>query len=247
MFGQDGSFSYDALVQRYNSDLANGLGNLASRTLSMIHQYRGGMVPKSDGDSHIAEALTQTTATALEAYAKFEFSRALDVLWQMITVVDKYIVERAPWVLAKSKSPDAPELLDRTLYSAAEVLRVLCGLIYPVLPDSVAKIWEQLGFTESLDALRVKDLHFGHLPAGQKLREVAPVFPRIEVEAGHRSDARTRGDRSAPGRTDCSGRLRSPRSRPPKPRRRRRATDPSPSTTSSRWTCAWASSSRLPR
>lgn len=182
VFGQDGSFSYDALVQRYNSDLANGLGNLASRTLSMIHQYRNGLVPKSDGDSHIADAVTQTTEMALEAFERLEFSRGLETIWQMISVVDKYIVERQPWMLAKSQSPDAPELLDRTLYSAAEVLRILCGLLYPVLPDSVSKIWAQLGFDGSLDAVKVSQLHFGHLPAGQKLREVAPVFPRIEAK-----------------------------------------------------------------
>ncbi len=95
VFGQDGSFSYDALIQRYNSDLANGLGNLASRTLSMIHQYRGGKIPNSDGDSHIAEAVTQTTEMVLEAYEHFEFSRALERIWQMISIVDKYIVDRA--------------------------------------------------------------------------------------------------------------------------------------------------------
>jgi methionyl-tRNA synthetase len=182
VFGQDGSFSYDALVQRYNSDLANGLGNLASRTLSMIHQYRGGTVPTSDGDSHIAEAVTETVESALEAYNRFEFSRALETIWQMISVIDKYIVERAPWTLAKSAKPEAPELLDRTLYSAAEVLRILCGLLYPVLPESVAKIWEQLGFDEPVGQVRVSNLHFGHLPPGQKLREVAAVFPRIEAK-----------------------------------------------------------------
>jgi methionyl-tRNA synthetase len=182
VFGQDGSFSYDALIQRYNSDLANGLGNLASRTLSMIHQYRGGKVPRSDGDSYLAEAVTQTTQVVLEAYERFEFSRALESLWQMISMVDKYIVERRPWVLAKSDSREAPELLDRTLYSSAEVLRILCGLIYPVLPDSVSKIWEQLGFDTPLEKLRVAELHFGHLPAGQKIREVAAVFPRIEAK-----------------------------------------------------------------
>ncbi len=182
VFGQDGSFSYDALVQRYNSDLANGLGNLASRTLSMIHQYRGGKVPKSDGDSHIAEAVTQTTQMVLENYERLEFSKALESIWQMISVVDRYIVERRPWVLAKSTESDAPALLDATLYSSAEVLRILCGLTYPVLPDSVAKIWSQLGFEGTPESFRTADLHFGHLAAGQKIREVAAVFPRIEAK-----------------------------------------------------------------
>lgn len=182
VFGQDGSFSYDALVQRYNSDLANGLGNLASRTLSMIHQYRQGVAPRSDGDSHIAEAITQTTEMALEAFERFEFSRGLENIWQMISVVDKYIVERAPWVLARKNTPEAQELLDRTLYSSAEVLRILCGLLYPVIPESVEKIWAQLGFDTPASALRTRDLHFGRMPAGQTLRQVAAVFPRIEAK-----------------------------------------------------------------
>ena len=182
VFGQDGSFSYDALVQRYNSDLANGLGNLASRTLSMINQYRKGVLPESDGDSHIAEAVTQTTQMALDAFERLEFSRGLENIWQMITVVDKYIVERAPWVLAKSDSKHDQELLDRTLYSAAEVLRILCGLLYPIIPDSISKIWTQLGFAQDAATIRIADLHFGHLPSGQKLGQVGPVFPRIETK-----------------------------------------------------------------
>jgi methionyl-tRNA synthetase len=182
VFGQDGSFSYDALVQRYNSDLANGLGNLASRTLSMIHQYRNGLVPKSDGDSHIAETATQTVQMVVDFYENFEFTRALESVWGLISVVDKYIVERAPWKLAKSQDATAADLLDRTLYSSAEVLRIVCGLLAPVIPDSIAAIWSQLGFDTGVQHLRVADLHFGRLPAGQKLREVSAVFPRIEAK-----------------------------------------------------------------
>src|SRR4051812_12985744 len=129
VFGQDGSFSYDALVQRYNSDLANGLGNLASRTFAMINQYRGGTIPESDGDSHIAQAATKTTEMALDAYERFDFSRALEAVWNMISVVDKYIVERQPWMLAKSESSEARKLLDATLYSAAEVVRIATALL----------------------------------------------------------------------------------------------------------------------
>src|SRR5713226_5281793 len=87
VFGQDGSFSYDALVGRYNADLANGLGNLASRTLAMIHQYRGGSVPVAPGDPQLAHTLTEYTALALEAFERFDFSKALEVIWHMIGVV----------------------------------------------------------------------------------------------------------------------------------------------------------------
>ncbi|MDQ6708914.1 MAG: methionine--tRNA ligase, partial [Acidobacteriota bacterium] len=129
-FGQDGSFSYDALVQRYNSDLANGIGNLASRTLSMIHQYRGGEVPNCDGVQLVAHAATTTVESALEALEAFDFSRYLEIVGGLIATIDKFIVERAPWKLAKGEGP-AQALLDETLYTAAEALRIICGLLYP--------------------------------------------------------------------------------------------------------------------
>ncbi len=178
VFGQDGSFSYDALVGRYNSDLANGLGNLASRTLSMIHQYRGGNIPKAEGDSHIAESTSVATAAALDAYEKFEFSKALEMIWSVIATVDKYIVERAPW--KQAKVPGGEKDLDQTLYTAAEALRIITALIAPVLPESAEKIYSQLGFTQSVTKVRTKDLHWGHLAAGQALGTVAAVFPRAD-------------------------------------------------------------------
>jgi methionyl-tRNA synthetase len=180
VFGQDGSFSFDALVGRYNSDLANGLGNLASRTLSMIHQYRGGVIPKSDGDPRIAEDATAATSAALEAFEKFEFSKGLEIVWGLIAAVDKYIVEQAPW--KQSKTEGAEKLLDRTLYTAAEALRIVTSLLAPVLPESAAKIYLQLGFTHPITEVRTKDLHWGHLPAGQALGAVSAVFPRADAK-----------------------------------------------------------------
>ncbi|MGA3205709.1 MAG: methionine--tRNA ligase [Bryobacteraceae bacterium] len=178
VFGQDGSFSFDALVGRYNSDLANGLGNLASRTLSMIHQYRGGVIPESPGDSHIAEAATEATSDALDAFEKFEFSKALEIVWSLIAAVDKYIVEQAPWKQAKAEG--GAERLNQTLYTAAEALRIVTALLSPVLPESCAKIYAQLGFTNPITEVRTKDLHWGHLPAGQALGTVSGVFPRAD-------------------------------------------------------------------
>jgi methionyl-tRNA synthetase len=182
VFGQDGSFSYDALVGRYNSDLANGLGNLASRTLAMIHQYRGGVVPKSDGDQQIAQTGRECTETALEAYEKLEFSKALEALWALIGAVDKFIVERAPWKLAKGDDDASQKLLDDALYTAAEALRLVTALLSPVIPESAAKIWAQLGFRSPLDTIRGADLHWGHLKAGQKLGEASGVFPRADAK-----------------------------------------------------------------
>jgi methionyl-tRNA synthetase len=181
VFGQDGSFSYDALVGRYNSDLANGLGNLASRTLTMIHQYRAGAVPKSDGDSYVAEAASAATSFALDAFERLEFSKALEAIWSFIARVDKFIVERAPWKLAKGDDA-AQKLLDETLYTAAESLRIVTALLAPVIPDSAAKIWSQLGFTVPVRDVRTKDLHWGKLEHGQMLGAVAAVFPRADAK-----------------------------------------------------------------
>jgi methionyl-tRNA synthetase len=182
VFGQDGSFSYDALVGRYNSDLANGLGNLASRTLTMIHQYRGGEVPSGGSDNHVAADAESTIELALEAFERLDFSKALETVWSLIAVVDKYIVEQAPWKLAKGGA-ECVELLDTALYTAAEALRLVTVLLYPVLPHSAEKIWFQLGMPGHLDSVRVADLHWGHLKAGQKLRAVEGVFPRADAKA----------------------------------------------------------------
>jgi methionyl-tRNA synthetase len=181
VFGQDGSFSYDALVNRYNSDLANGLGNLASRTMAMIHQYRQGAIPDCAGDQWIAEATTEATAIALEAFERFEFSRALETVWALIARVDKFIVERAPWKLAKD--PASQGQLDTTLYTAAEALRIITALLSPVIPESTSKIWSQLGFTQPLSDVRTADLHWGHLPVGQLLGATSGVFPRADAKA----------------------------------------------------------------
>jgi methionyl-tRNA synthetase len=184
VFGQDGSFSYDALVGRYNSDLANGLGNLASRTMAMIHQYRGGAIPasKERGDDQIANVAHGTVELALEAYERLEFSKALEAVWTLIGVVDKYIVEQAPWRLAKNLDEASVAALDKTLYTAAEALRIVTALLYPVIPNSSGRIWRQLG-CEAIDRIRISDLHWGHLPVGQKLNAVEGIFPRADPKA----------------------------------------------------------------
>ena len=177
VFGQDGSFSYDALVGRYNSDLANGLGNLASRTLAMLQQYRGGAIPRGS-DTEIAALAGQTIQSAEAAFDRFEFSRGLEAVWGLISAVDKFIVQQAPWKLAKQ--PDAAQQLDVTLYTAAEALRIATALLYPILPDSTPKIWAQLGMHQPIEAVRLASLQWGQLSPGQKIGEVSAVFPRID-------------------------------------------------------------------
>jgi methionyl-tRNA synthetase len=180
VFGQDGSFSYDALIGRYNSELANGLGNLASRTLTMIHQYRGGVVPTSSGDEGITTTALETIKSAVTLFDEFEFSRGLEAIWGMLSAVDRFIVQQAPWKLAKD--PAAKDALDSTLYTAAEALRIATALLAPVMPESTAKIWSQLGMPEPVESVRLDALTWGQLQAGQKIGEVAAVFPRIDLK-----------------------------------------------------------------
>lgn len=180
VFGQDGSFSYDALIGRYNSDLANGLGNLVSRTLTMIKQYRGGIVP-TRFDGTIGALATQAIESVMEHFERFEFSRAMESLWQLLAAADKFIVEQAPWKLARATEPEAPEKLDIALGTAAETLRVATALLFPALPDAATKIWNQLGMESSLDDMRLIGLKWGEYPANQRVGEVAAVFPRIDA------------------------------------------------------------------
>jgi methionyl-tRNA synthetase len=168
-------------VGRYNSDLANGLGNLASRTLTMIHQYRGGVVPEG-ADAEIGVVANSTIQAVQDAFDRFEFSKGLEAVWGLISAVDKFIVQRAPWKLAKQPGDEARQQLDSTLYTAAEALRIATALLSPVLPQSAPKIWAQLGMTESVESVRFGALEWGGLQAGQKIGEVVGVFPRIELK-----------------------------------------------------------------
>ncbi len=181
VFGQDGSFSYDALIGRYNSELANGLGNLVSRTLTMVNQYRGGVIP-SGTDAAIAAKAAESTEAALAYYENFEFSKALEAVWQLLSAVDGFIVEQAPWKLARSEDKAAAEQLNNALATAAETLRLACIILSPVLPESTAKIWAQLGMTIPLEAARVADLAWGGSLSGQKIGEISGVFPRIDLK-----------------------------------------------------------------
>jgi methionyl-tRNA synthetase len=183
VFGQDGSFSFDALITRYNSDLANGIGNLASRTLTMITQYRKGAIPEGS-DPAIAELAAATIHTVQNTFDRFEFSKGLEAIWSLISAVDKFIVTMAPWKLARDTSEEAQANLNRTLYTAAEALRIVTALLSPVLPQSAPKIWAQLGMTESLENVTFAGLKWGGLPVGQQIGEISGVFPRIEIKEG---------------------------------------------------------------
>ncbi len=183
VFGQDGNFSYDALVGRYNSDLANGLGNLTSRTLSMIHQYRGGVVPAPAAGvrPEIAEAATQAIRNTIASFEAFEFSRGLEAVWALLSMIDRFIVEEAPWRLARSPEAGDAARLDSALYTAAEALRIATVLLAPVIPQSAARIWKQLAMAEPLEQVRLESLAWGQLRPGQAVRQPEAVFPRLDA------------------------------------------------------------------
>jgi methionyl-tRNA synthetase len=192
-FGQDGSFSFDALVQRYNSDLANGYGNLVSRVLAMITQYRGGVVPAPAG-VYFSDS-TEWLAMLAEHFERCEFSRVLEEIWNRIAALDGMISSRAPWKLAKSEADEDQDALNDTLYIAAESIRTLTLLVYPFIPEAASKVWQQLGLGTFKDGKSEKWLpgeyqqlikagHLtGHLQPGTKLGELGPIFPRADKDA----------------------------------------------------------------
>ena len=199
-FGQDGSFSFDALVQRYNGDLANGYGNLVSRVVNMVHKYFGGAepfagtVPEAGRETAAETALRESTVAAIAAFGpafdELNFSEALKSLWVLVAETDGYLTANAPW-----KKP--PERTDeehlkhqaRVLATAAEAIRIITALVYPILPESAAKVWRQLGQGEIADAARksfLTEIAWGGLKAGTRFGEPAPLFPRAEKDAVER-------------------------------------------------------------
>jgi len=185
VFGSDGSFSFDALVERFNADLANGLGNLSSRTLSMITRYFDGEIPypspgaRIEADDAVAELATKTIAEFNTQFEQFQFSRALETAWALVAAVNKYIVENEPWAVAEKEDQDSRARLATILHTSAEALRVVTALVHPVIPDSTARIWEQLGLGD-LSKLDLPGLAWGQLPLHTKLGKVEAVFPRAD-------------------------------------------------------------------
>ena len=195
-FGHDGNFTFESLVQRYNGDLANGYGNLVSRVVNMIHKYFGGELPDSGSTGAAEAAIHADAARVIEEFsAQFEamdFARALETLWSLVAAVDGYLTAAAPW----KKPPEVAEdvhakLQARVLATAAEAIRVITALVYPVLPDSAGKVWRQLGQGEIEDVAKdggLKTVAWGGLQAGTKLGEPAPLFPRAEKDAVERME-----------------------------------------------------------
>ena len=193
-FGQDGNFTFEALVQRYNGDLANGYGNLVSRVVNMVHKYCGGVAPEA-GAATPAETTLRAHAEAAiavfgPAFDQLNFSEALKSLWLLVAATDIYLTANAPWKKTPERSDaEHAALQARVLATAAEAIRVITALAYPILPDAAAKVWRQLGQGELADAAKngfLIHLAWGGLQPGTKFGEPAPLFPRAEKDAVER-------------------------------------------------------------
>jgi methionyl-tRNA synthetase len=181
VFGQDCNFAAEAVIQRYNSDLANDLGNLLSRTTAMIAKYRAGVVPapgEAKGDADVRALADRVYGSYQSNFHDFNFSRALENVWELISRVNKYIVENEPWVLAEK--PSEAGKLDSVLFHAAESLRFIAVLIAPVVPLTAQNLWEQLGQDGKVAAVRLDELKWSQELAGRKLRPGAALFPRLD-------------------------------------------------------------------
>jgi len=175
----DGNYSFDTILKRVNSDLANDLGNLTSRTLTMVLRYSEGKIPAGSGDEPPFRRQLMETISRLPVHvSEFSFSRLLADVWAVVNALNRYIVEEQPWTLAKD--PSKRDRLNSVLYNTSEGLRLIAGLIAPIMPGSADRIWQQLGMSKKASEAKLEDLTWGQLMAETKIGEVQAIFPRIE-------------------------------------------------------------------
>lgn len=182
--GQDGNISRDALINRINSDLANDLGNLLHRTLSMAKKYRGGVIVKGTGETAFDASLEEMAAETVKMYTAqmeaMELSPAIRTVWVFISRTNKYIDETAPWTLAKDETKAGQ--LDSVLYHLVEALHITSILIAPFMPVTARRIHAQLGFADDFDAVQLADIaHWGRVADGHTVGTAEQLFPRIEI------------------------------------------------------------------
>lgn len=181
-YGADGYYSEEALVERYNRDLANDLGNLFSRSLAVIERYTGGVVPvpgpATEMEADLAEVAKGAVARVEEELERFDFAAALAAAWELVARANKYVDETAPWNLARE---NRLERLHTVLYHLAEALRVLTVILTPFMPGLPARVWPQLGLVEAPQLHSWESARrWGSFPPGAKVKREAPLFPRLE-------------------------------------------------------------------
>ncbi len=187
-FGQDGSFSWEDLSARYQAELANGFGNLASRVIAMTAKYCDGVVPESGPVTEAELAVQATVRDALRdasaAMERFAIHEAIAAVWRIVEHLNGYLTEQEPWKVAKDEAQ--ADRLRTILYTALEGLRALAVLLSPVLPKAAQKLWTALGVEGALGALGEQSIptaaQWGQLPAGTRTVALEPLFPRIEQE-----------------------------------------------------------------
>ncbi len=182
--GLDGSFSHEGFLHRVNSDLANDLGNLVQRTLTMIHNFFGGRIDavgkeeKEDIELRVKlETLKEKVRTSYEDYA---ISRALEEIWSCITAVNRYLADHEPWKLAMEES--RRKRLGRILYQAAASLRTISYFLFPVMPESSQKIWRLLGEERLIEKVPLAEFRFEDFRPGRKMEKPEPLFPRVALQ-----------------------------------------------------------------
>jgi methionyl-tRNA synthetase len=177
-FGPDGDFSYEAMVNRYNADLANNFGNLANRVLTMANSYCGGVVPQERDDGPLRDAAATAFAQQRDAMERLDFSAAFGAVWELIRAANAYIEDRQPW--ATNKAGDAAATAG-VIGACLEALRIVALLASPAIPRAAAELWRRLGLPGRPEAARLPAAaEWGGLPVGSVLDRGGPLFPRIE-------------------------------------------------------------------